>query len=211
MFRLEKRNVRSSLHSVRGTVEPPALRMQRDDTVGSATQGIPAFPVLPRYLRSDHGGSAHHQTASHLQWARTVPRPCLLWRQSTAPLDQRSGKTGRSGLPFHAPASPHYAPAGQEPRSHPIRNGQQTPGVKPVRSPSRMRVIAPKILFATAWSDLQVPAPNHRLFLSVGRTSKHQNIKYRCAIGKTSAGSHVSNSPSARTSYVSGWTSISGQ
>ena len=27
-----------------------------------------------------------------------------------------------------------------------------------------------------------------------------QNRKYRCAMGKTSAGSHVSNSPSARTS-----------
>jgi len=27
-----------------------------------------------------------------------------------------------------------------------------------------------------------------------------QNRKYRCAIGRTSAGSHVSNSPSARTS-----------
>ena len=33
-----------------------------------------------------------------------------------------------------------------------------------------------------------------------------QNKKYLCASGKTSAGSHFSNWPSARTSYVSGFT-----
>src|SRR5215813_6302728 len=38
----------------------------------------------------------------------------------------------------------------------------------------------------------------------------HQNKKYRCAIGNTAAGSHVNNSPSARTSYVSGSTSSFG-
>ena len=32
------------------------------------------------------------------------------------------------------------------------------------------------------------------------RGTRTQNIKYRCAIGSTSAGAQVSNSPSARTS-----------
>src|SRR5690606_15999401 len=40
--------------------------------------------------------------------------------------------------------------------------------------------------------------------------SKRQNKKYLCAIGSTSAGSHVMSSPSTRTSYVSGFTSIRG-
>ena len=38
----------------------------------------------------------------------------------------------------------------------------------------------------------------------------HQNRKYRWAIGSTRAGSHVRLSPSARTTYVSGSTSILG-
>src|ERR1043166_204953 len=37
-----------------------------------------------------------------------------------------------------------------------------------------------------------------------------QNKKYRCDIGKTFIGSHVSNSPSAQTRYVSASTLISG-
>ena len=38
-----------------------------------------------------------------------------------------------------------------------------------------------------------------------------QNRKYRCAIGSVSAGSQTRSSPSARTSYVSGFTSIWGK
>src|SRR5262249_39969902 len=43
-----------------------------------------------------------------------------------------------------------------------------------------------------------------------GPPQNNQNRKYRCAIGNTLAGSQVSSSPSARTSYVSGSTSICG-
>src|SRR2546429_7846995 len=43
-----------------------------------------------------------------------------------------------------------------------------------------------------------------------GGSPPYQKRKYRCAIGRTRAGSHVSRSPSARTTYVSGSTSIRG-
>src|ERR1700744_2954035 len=42
------------------------------------------------------------------------------------------------------------------------------------------------------------------------RRGAHQNRKYRWAIGSTCAGSHVRSTPSARTSYVSGSTSMLG-
>src|SRR5438034_6342981 len=43
-----------------------------------------------------------------------------------------------------------------------------------------------------------------------GGSPPYQKRKYRCAIGRTRAGSHVSRAPSARTTYVSGSTSIRG-
>src|SRR5438552_15070105 len=51
---------------------------------------------------------------------------------------------------------------------------------------------------------------NVLLALGDDRDDTHQKRKYRCAIGSTRAGSHVSRASSARTSYVSASTSIRG-
>src|SRR5262249_3711848 len=54
---------------------------------------------------------------------------------------------------------------------------------------------------------------SHRTSHAHAKCSIHaflQNKKYLCVIGSASAGSHVNSSPSARTSYVSGSTSILG-
>ena len=48
-------------------------------------------------------------------------------------------------------------------------------------------------------------------WLVAHRSLLFQNKKYRCAIGRISAGSQVNSMPSARTSYVSGLTSILGR